>query len=198
MTQRELLWLLWRWQSSNALFYMTVVLFKMQCFFFFLFSPQGQRSLFLVLPQLPLATLGVSVSFVTVSLSCCCLLIFYVFLAPSVQWVLSSSGGIVISISATPRELDKLEVHLLAGSPENVVREFRHKSTSLQGTQKRWGLATHYWQNRNSKELVEVNQMGTVFRGQHQRYSRLTSKTLCKVLKVLLCKENVGDRKSVV
>lgn len=59
---------------------MTVVLFKLQCFFFFLFSPQGQRSLFLVLPQLPLATLGVSVSFVTVSLSCCCLLIFYVFL----------------------------------------------------------------------------------------------------------------------
>ena len=60
---------------------MTVVLFKMQWFFFFfLFSPQGQRSLFLVLPQLPLATLGVSVSFVTVSLSCCCLLIFYVFL----------------------------------------------------------------------------------------------------------------------
>lgn len=60
---------------------MTVVLFKLQCFFFFLsvFCPR-QRSLFLALSQLPLATLGVSVSFVTVSLSCCCLLIFYVFL----------------------------------------------------------------------------------------------------------------------
>ena len=53
------------------------------------------------------------------------------------QSVLSSSGGIVISIGAIPRELDKLEVHLLAGSPENVVREFRHKNTSLQGTQKK-------------------------------------------------------------
>ena len=30
-----------------------------------------------------------------------------------------------------------MEVHLLAGSPENVVREFRHKNTSLQGTQKK-------------------------------------------------------------
>ena len=53
------------------------------------------------------------------------------------QSVLNSSGGIVISISAIPRELDKLEVHLLSGSQENVIREFRHKNTSLQGTQKR-------------------------------------------------------------